>query len=525
MRLLSRYLLRELTAPFLFSVVALTAILMLNQIAKRLGDLVGKGLTWQVIGEVLGLSLPFIIALTLPMAVLVAVLYTFSHLAADNEITAMRASGISVGQLLRPVLIAGAMVAIVNFFFIDQVLPRSNARLKNLQSDIGRKKPTFKLEEQAINDLPPSLYFLRASRIETLSGRLRDVTIYDLGLADARRVIYADSGVMAFETGHPDLQMLLYTGRVHEYKNSEPGSVHVTTFVTNTIRVKDIRDVFQKSSDLDRGDREMSTCEMLDQVDLNRRGFRTALATRERLTQNDLHAMIHLQDLPTPTADTSRIHRCGAWRRIDEYFGRLLLPAAAHAEAPPVGRPQQPARPTSPLVAGPLSKGLQPVRQIPAVSPQTRPAGPIAGQQSTPIILSTVSDVAIARNDYYSDLTSVFRYSVEIHKKFSIAVSCLNFVIIGMALALRFPRGGMGLVIGASLSIFMIYYVGLTAGESLAKRGLLDPAIAMWVSNVIIGIVGLWGVWLVSRESGSTRGGDLSDLLETLFGWVRRRSA
>ena len=71
MRLLSRYLLRQLAGPFLFSLVALTSMLLLNQIAKKFGDLVGKGLTAGVISEVLLLSLPFIVALTLPMAVLV----------------------------------------------------------------------------------------------------------------------------------------------------------------------------------------------------------------------------------------------------------------------------------------------------------------------------------------------------------------------------------------------------------------------------------------------------------------------
>jgi lipopolysaccharide export system permease protein len=99
-RLLSRYLLRQLAAPFLFGLGALTSLMLLSQIAKKFGALVGKGLPWRVIGEVFALSLPFIIAMTLPMAVLLAVLYAFSHLAADNEITAMRASGISVYQIL-----------------------------------------------------------------------------------------------------------------------------------------------------------------------------------------------------------------------------------------------------------------------------------------------------------------------------------------------------------------------------------------------------------------------------------------
>ena len=128
MRLLSSYLLRQLAAPFLFALTALTSLMLLSQIAKKFGSLVGKGLPWTVIAEVFALSIPFIVAMTLPMAVLLAVLYAFSHLAADNEITAMRASGISVYQVLTPVLIWGACMAAFNFAFVDQVLPRSNAR-------------------------------------------------------------------------------------------------------------------------------------------------------------------------------------------------------------------------------------------------------------------------------------------------------------------------------------------------------------------------------------------------------------
>src|SRR5262245_59687509 len=147
MRLLRRHILGSVTGPFLFALGACTGLLLINQLAKRFGDLVGKDLTWQVITEVLALSIPFIVALTLPMAVLVAVLYGYSQLGSDNEITAMRANGVSVVQMLRPALLAGAILALLNFLFVDQVLPRTNARLRNLQTDISHKKPAFQMRE------------------------------------------------------------------------------------------------------------------------------------------------------------------------------------------------------------------------------------------------------------------------------------------------------------------------------------------------------------------------------------------
>ena len=112
-KILGRYVLKEHLGPLTFSLTALTSLFLLNYIAKNFGELVGKGLPWQVIAEFFMLSIPFTFAMTLPMAVLVSVLYAFSRLASENEITAMRASGVGMQRLLIPVLIAASLLAVV----------------------------------------------------------------------------------------------------------------------------------------------------------------------------------------------------------------------------------------------------------------------------------------------------------------------------------------------------------------------------------------------------------------------------
>ena len=87
------------------------------------------------------------------------------------------------------------------------------------------------------------------------------------------------------------------------------------------------------------------------------------------------------------------------------------------------------------------------------------------------------------------------------------------FVIIGIVMALRFPRGGIGLVIGGGLLVFSVHYIGLTAGESLADRGHVTPWAAMWTPNIVLTVLGILGLLRVSRESGSTRGGDAGSRL------------
>ena len=144
MKIIHKYVLREHVGPLVFALSALTSLMLLNYIAKQLGNLVGKGLSWQVILEFFVLSLPFTVAMTLPMAVLVAVLYAFSRLAAENEITAMKANGISMRRILMPVLAWGvfftmAMIAQAPYTVIRDAMfihPTVNELLPSMLEEV-----------------------------------------------------------------------------------------------------------------------------------------------------------------------------------------------------------------------------------------------------------------------------------------------------------------------------------------------------------------------------------------------------
>src|SRR5213593_4278283 len=235
-RTISRYLLRQHIAPLGFALAALTSLMLIQQVAKQLSGLLGKGLPTGVIVEVFVLSIPFIVAVTLPMAVLVAVLHVFTRLAADNEITALQASGVSVSRLVAPVLGGAACVALLSFAWNDQVLPRSNHQLRILQVDIQRKKPSFTLKEQVINEVVAGQFFLRAARIDATANKLKDVTIYNLADPERRRIITADSGRMAYSGGGRDLFLTLLDGDINEVSRTDPAQFNRTFYRTNRMR-------------------------------------------------------------------------------------------------------------------------------------------------------------------------------------------------------------------------------------------------------------------------------------------------
>jgi lipopolysaccharide export system permease protein len=515
-RLLSRYVLRQLGAPFVFAAAALTSIMLLNQVAKRFGQLVGKGLGWGVIGEVFLLSLPFIVAMTLPMAVLLAVLYGFSTLASNNEITAMRASGISIGQLLRPVFLAAILLTALDYAFVDQGLPAANLRLKALIFDISRKRPTLTFNEQVINDIgEQSQRFLRAGRISQSNGRMKDVTIYDMTGTDERQVIYADSGRMGFEANQRDLYLTLWSGSIMQFKGPDPALMQLTYFDVNTIRVRNVGNTLERSdAEMTKDDREMTTCEMLTVVRDSAAVTGVLERRRAGLLEKDLRALLGLPPAPdsipaTPTDSAPGpgpspwcrwLHRAGAW----------ILPGTAQAQTPAQAPPRLPAWKRRVIDEG---------SRAPAVPP---PAGGGSGLgQGREVQLSGWVDVSNNAEGLRTTRKFANQYMVEVHKKFAITVACLVFVLVGIPMALRFPRGGMGLVLGGGLGVFALYYISLTAGEPLADTGRVPPAVAMWGPNVLFTIIGLVGLLRVNRELGSTRGGDFAELADL----VRRRLA
>src|SRR3989440_491576 len=337
-RTISRYLLRQHVAPLGFALAALTSLMLIQQVAKQLSGLLGKGLPAGVIAEVFLLSLPFIVAVTLPMAVLVAVLHVFTRLAGDNEITALQAGGVSVSRLVAPVLAGATGVALPSFLWNDQLLPRTNHALRTLQVDIARKKPSLTLKEQVINEVVPGQTFLRASRIDGNTNKLKDVTLYDLSDAERRRIITADSGRMAYSAGGRDLFLTLTDGDIEEVNRSDPTQFNRTFYRTNRMRVSGVGNIFtQTEHDTYKSDREISTCEMQLAATAARRDAIRAAGDARLVIENDLRRPAGVAPAaapPPPGAPATPPP--GLYCRAVRHLATWRLPAEAEAPTPRV---------------------------------------------------------------------------------------------------------------------------------------------------------------------------------------------
>jgi lipopolysaccharide export system permease protein len=492
-KIVHRYILKEHAGPLVFALAALTSLLLLNFIAKKFPDLVGKGLPWSVIAEFLFLSLPFTLAMTLPMAVLVATLHAFSRFAAENEITAFKASGVSMQRLVRPVILASVVLSLGMVWFNDQVLPRANHRLANLQTDIARVKPTLALSEQVINEVVRGQLYLRAARIEPISNLMRDVTIYDLSSRDTRRTIVAQSGRLAFSRTGEDLILTLYDGISTEISAEAPQRLQRSFFVEDRIAVRGVntrldRDTPQAAY---KSDRELTICELQGRV-LESSRMRDTVWLRLKAAERPGE--------PLPKPPGAGWGLASGYCAVQAYWRDFRTVREAQAAE----------------VVGAGSIALAAVQDVPARAGQA-PAVPTPPPNYDRIVLDGL------RFELTSTEHGVNRYRLEIEKKFAIAAACVIFVLLGAPIALRFPRGGVGLTIGVSLGVFGIYYVGLLVGESLSDKGLLDPTIAMWGTNVLLGVVGVYLTARLGTEGSTSRGSETSEWVGRVVDGMRER--
>jgi lipopolysaccharide export system permease protein len=610
---ISRYVLREHVGPFVFALSALTSFMLLQFIARKFGDLVGRGLSWQVILEFFVLSIPLTVALTLPMSVLVAVLYAFSRLASENEITALKASGISTRSLLRPVLVASVFLAVFMLWFNDQVLSSANHELATLQIAIFRTKPSFALKEQVINPVKEGQLYLRAGYIDRdQSGHMRDITIYDVSNAMRRRTIFADHGTLSFASNQTDLILHLFDGMMMSAPSNQPEQLDRIYYKQDDLKVKDVASSFQPidADTTSKGDREMSVCEMQSEYEKRNAALQNAytdsliavwrvmkergktevepkrkpvpkaggigamyctlitkylhinpLAPKEaqaaepsmflrRLAQDTTHKTDTTKRDTTKRDTTKRdTTKKGApgiplvqsesvmvmVNSILKKVPRNAIPpgafipetAAAHMTVPPNGAspvggpvPAVIGQPNPPPVVGTPGGAINPnpAARVATPPPSSGVSNPDANLKS--VIASEVADAKIRLDDARHWRN---RYAIEIQKKFSLAAACFVLVLVGAPLALRFPRGGVGLVLIASFLIFSVYYVGLTAGEALANHNLLSPFWSMWAGNIIFALIGIALITRMGHETATARGGNLGELMDSVRFWLDRR--
>ena len=262
------HMLRAHAGPFVFSFVTLMFIFVLQFLMKAIDQLVGKGLDPLLIAELIALSLAWMVVLAVPMSVLVATLMAFGKLSAQNEITAMKAGGMSLYRMMGLVLVCSGILTYLLIEFNNNVLPESNHRFKTLMIDIRRKKPTLSIV-QGIFSQDLQGYSILARKTYEYSNDLEGVTIYDYTDPSTNVVVTAKRGRVSFTPDYRKLVMDLENGEIHQLTAVDFESYRKMRFSRHRIVMNAEGFDFERSNEnaFSRGDRELSAQVMLRTVD------------------------------------------------------------------------------------------------------------------------------------------------------------------------------------------------------------------------------------------------------------------
>lgn len=464
MKILNRYIFKEHLAPFFGALIVIMFILLMQFLVKYIGQIFGKGLSFFIIMELIIYNLAWMMALAVPMATLIAVLMAFGRFSADNEITILKSSGISIYRTIRPSLYFGLTLTVLMIYFNDQILPDTNHAARQMFSAIKKKKPTLSLEEHIFYEMGNYAFVVDGIEKTTpdewldlgnLLGpeykdperldRLRNVTIFDRSDPNTTSTINAAEGYMVYSKEKRALIFTLFNGEFHELNFKKIEEYQRSKFAKHIVNVPAENFELKERNSSYRSDREMNIKQMEAEVDENKQQLNDQL----RRSAGDLDKNFNRLSGLFALLESDSFNAKG---RIDTTVNMKNIRRTARQKA-------------------------------------IRSADRYAQKMKTNVNLV----------DQHSK--RINKFEVEIYKKLSIPFASIMFVLVGAPLGIMARKGSTGIAITLSLGFFILYWAFLIGGEKLADRELVSPFWAMWSPNFIVFFAGLYLIWRAVQES------------------------
>lgn len=424
-------------------------VLLMQFLWKYIDDLVGKGLEWHVIAELMFYASASLVSLALPLSILISSIMTMGSLGEHYELVALKSAGVSIRRVMQPLIIFSLLTSILAFYFSNNLLPIANLKMGTLLYDIRHKKPTM--------DLRPGIFYKGLDNYAIRVGSKGDneVSLYDLMIYDHtenkgnNKVILADSGRMEFE-GDRYLLLTLYAGKSYEQQDNRS---------RNEKTYPHMRSEFQK---------EVIRFDM-SEFSLNR--------SNEQIFK-DNYRMQSLGQLRT-NIDTLELNLLDRKYNYYENLKRNFVYVKTDSN----------------LTETEIKEYDN------ALSLFEQPQHSRIVEAALNMARSTRSYTQSARDDVAARTTRVNRYWIEVHRKFTLSIACLILFFIGAPLGAIIRRGGLGLPTVFAIIFFLIYYLLSITGEKFAKEGIWTVFEGMWLSSMVLLPIGLFLTYKATTDS------------------------
>ncbi|MFH1665380.1 MAG: LptF/LptG family permease [Candidatus Omnitrophota bacterium] len=261
MRITNRYMLKEVGGPFFGALFISTVILAAGNIIQTADMVINKGVEFLQVVKIFGLFLPYVLIFTIPISVLSAVLLGFGRLSGDNEITALRTSGISIHKVVLPIIVCGFIISLFGVPLNDRILPESEFCARKLLKRVGLKHPTALLEPgvfiKGFQNYIMFIYNIKGNMLE-------DIRIYQPREGAPTRTIVAERGEIIPLPDEDSVKLKLINGMADEISAARPDEFYKLSFkeyfmTLNVADAEDARNIQKKG-------REKSIKELLADI-------------------------------------------------------------------------------------------------------------------------------------------------------------------------------------------------------------------------------------------------------------------
>lgn len=454
MKKLHQLIISSFFRTFLPTIVVVMFILLMQFIWLYVDELVGKGLEWQVIAELLFYWSASLIPQAMPLAVLLASIMTFGNLGETYELVAAKASGISIWQMFKPMYFVMFGISIFGIFVSNILIPVANLKSRALLYDVREKKPALAITEGVFYSGIQGIT-LRVGKKDKQTQEMQDIIIYDKRANTSHStVISAKKGTMTLSDDGRFLFFTLYDGARYEEMESQRN--YYSTFPHSSTYFSEEKIMFD-----------------LSVLNFNR--------TDEDLFKHN-YEMLNVFQLQY-YSDSIKVVK---YKKALELKG-YVKPYYFFLKKDTL------LKSTSSNLVNDTIKNV-----INLFEPIYKDNILNNAENNTRTVKNVISYSVNERNEIKK---SGARYDIEWHKKFVLAIACIIMFFIGAPLGSIIRKGGFGLPVVVSILLYLIYHIISLSGEKAAKTMAWSPLAGIWIGIMVLTPLGFFLTYQASNDS------------------------
>lgn len=457
---IDRLILKAFIGPFLATFVLSMFLFLMQFLWKYIDDLVGKGIEFTILVRLIIYSLADLVPMALPLTIMVAGLMTFGNLSESFELVALKGNGIGLKRALRPIFFLMCALAVVNFVFMNLVIPRANLEAKALLYDLRQKKPAFSITEGQFYEQIDNVA-MRIGKKDQDNETIHDILIYEYRKDDSKRLnrIHAEKGTMKLSDDKRMLFLTLLNGTRYEemtqaenYQKTMP--FNVMQFEKQNLKI-DLSSLDLKLTDRDayKGDHRLMPI-----GDLNK-------------------------EIDTSNMKVTKIRRESAeyLKRNFHYFGYISV----GGQFAPNSNADGSERLTKTDILSNFDKNLHTSVMSMAISTSRNIKGIAEG---------LISNVKMEQDE-------IMPFRAERHKKFALSFIIVLLFLISAPLGAIIRKGGIGMPLVISVLLFVLFYALNLTGEKIGKEGIVPLWMGMWMSSLVLLPIGVLITYKATKDS------------------------